>query len=105
MKAKTKGRVELRGHIYERGEIAEVSDDELAERPGCFEAVKADETDETASKEQDADAEKARPNGLTRAALAAKLDALGIHYKARDTVEQLEKRLAEVIDHGATGKE
>lgn len=102
MKAKTMGRVELRGHIYERGEIAEVSDAELAERPGCFEAVKADET---APKEEDADAEKARPNGLTRAALTAKLDALGIPYKARDTVEQLEKRLAEVIDHGASGKE
>lgn len=102
MKAKTKGRVELRGHIYERGEIAEVSDAELAERPGCFETVKADET---APKEPGAADETARPNGLTRAALMAKLDALGIPYKARDTVEQLEERLAEVIDHGAVGKE
>lgn len=102
MKVKTKGRVELRGHIYERGEIAEVSDDELAERPGCFEAVK---DAENAPKEPGEDDEPARPNGLTRAALMAKLDALGIPYKARDTVDQLEKRLAEVIDHGAIGKE
>lgn len=99
MKVKCNGRTELRGHIYARGEIAEVSEAELAERPGCFTPI--DEKAEADAKSAETPDTKAT-NGLTKAQLMAKLDELGIAYKARDTAEELRKRLDEVIDHGAT---
>ena len=90
MLAKLTGRTELRNHIYKRGEIVEITDDEYAARPGCFVQVREDDG---------ADKQAAgKPAPLTRTQLQAKLDSLGIPYKPRDTVEQLQKRLADAVD-------
>ena len=91
MLAKLTGRTELRNHIYGRGEIVEITDDEYAARPGCF--IRVESADEGASPAA------GKPAPLTRAQLQAKLDSLGIPYKARDTVEQLQAKLADAVDN------
>lgn len=88
MKVRMIGRTELRNHIYERGEVVDITDDEYKARPGCFAEVKDDDGAPVADK----------PAPLTKEQLQAKLESLGISYKARDTVEQLQKRLADAID-------
>ena len=90
MKAKTTGRVELNGRIYRRGEIVEVTEDELKARPGCYTPVADAEADKPPA---------GAPAPLTKAALMAKLDSIGVAYKARDTVEQLQQRLADATDN------
>lgn len=90
MKVRMNGRVELRERIFRRGEIVEITDEEYNARPDCFSPVK---DEEVAGKPV-----VAPPAPLTKAQLQAKLDQLGVPYKPRDTVEQLQSRLSEVID-------
>ena len=89
MKVRMIGRTELRNHIYERGEVVEITDDEYKARPGCFAEVK----------DGDGTPVSAKSEPLSKAALMAKLDQLGVHYKARATVEQLQALLTEAVDN------
>ncbi len=91
MKVRMIGRTELRNHIFDRGEIVEITDDEYKARPGCFAEVKDDENDTGPV--------SGKPAPLSKAALMAKLDQLGVHYKARATVEQLQAQLTEAVDN------
>jgi hypothetical protein len=95
MKVKFLGRTELRGHVYKRGEVANISDEEYAERPDCF--AKIGEAEE----KKDAESEDSQGQGkpLTKAQLMAKLDELNVPYGPRDTAEKLRDRLAEAVDN------
>ena len=100
MKVKFLGRTELRGHVYKRGEVANISDEEYAERPDCFAKIgEADEKKDAGQKESGSEDPQGQGKPLTKAQLMAKLDELNVPYGPRDTVEKLRERLAEAVDN------
>lgn len=92
MLVKLRQKTQIHGHIYKRDEVVEITDDEYKLRPSCYEPTESAKEGKTITP-----TETARP--MTRAQLQAKLDSLDIPYKARDTVEELQRRLDEVINN------
>lgn len=81
------GRTEYNDHIYRRGEIADLPEEAVKARPGCFEAVGA----ETSAKAAGDAASDNRPQSkqMSKAAYMALLDQKGVPYRVKDSVADL----------------
>lgn len=103
MQVKILQRTQLRGHIYKRGEYAEVSQDEYNARPSCFGHTEDEVKDTITSTPDNAEVDNTAFKPMTKAQLQAKLESLNIPYRARDNAEQLMRRLSEAVDNHPTG--